>query len=81
MLSSKLDQLLRHELSAGNSVSGEYVNQFADCKILVILSKPFLAKHSAIAELEEFENRDSHYPVGRGYKDGKHQEILLAPLR
>lgn len=81
LLSTELDQILRSELAAGNSVSGEYVSQFANCKTLVILNKPFQVDHSATPEIEEFVNRDTHYPVGRGYKDTRQQEIILAPLR
>jgi hypothetical protein len=80
LLSPKLAQMLGHELTASNSVDGEYKNQFANCKNLVILKKPFQVRHSPPVGVEEFINRDSHYPLGRGYKDNDFEEILLAPL-
>lgn len=79
-LGPKLGGILSLEIQAGNSVVGEYVDEFADCKILVILKRPFHAPHVFSQGVEGFTNRDSHYPVGVGYKDVDRREILLAPF-
>lgn len=79
-LSGPLSGMLRQELSLGNVVEGEYENEFANCRILVILRHPFKAVHLAPDNVEEFTNRDSHFPVGVGYKDNVNAEILIAPL-
>jgi hypothetical protein len=77
--SSKLESILQAELLAGNTVKGEYRDQFGNCRLLVVLQLPFCQDYSASFNVQKFENRDAHYPVGRGYKDLSSEEILLAP--
>jgi hypothetical protein len=80
-LGTPLDQILNAELSAGNEVEGAYFDQFAQCKHLVVLKRPFREAYGSLPEtIEVFENRDSHYPVGKGYRDIERLEILLAPF-
>jgi hypothetical protein len=49
-------------------------------KTLIVLRNPFRVAHASPVGIDAFANRDSHYPVARGYKDMNHQEILLAPI-
>lgn len=79
-LGSKLEIILAAELAAGNTIDGEYIDQFGKCKLLVVLKFPFRSKFESVQSgVEQFVNRDSHYPEGRGYEDLERQEILLAP--
>lgn len=80
-LSPKLATLLRKELLAGNVVQGEYLDEFGNCRVLVILKDPFRVHHPIPGGAEEFVNRDSHFPLGQGYKDNENSEILMAPFR
>ena len=79
-LSGSLNTILDAELCSGNSIDGEYINEFGNCRILIVLRKPFQIEHTTPAQVEEFTNNDSHYPVGRGYRDNLYSEILMAPL-
>jgi hypothetical protein len=79
-VSPTLAKMLSDEALAGNAISGEYKNEFQSCKTLIVLRDPFRVAHAPPAGIDAFVNRDSHYPVGRGYKDLDRQEILLAPF-
>jgi hypothetical protein len=81
MLQSKeLTKILHAELLAGNEIAGEYKNQFANCKILVTLTKPLRISHAVPIRIEKFVNHDAHFPLGGGFKDAEYQEILIAPF-
>ena len=78
--STVLEKILSVEIAGTNRVEGSYANRFGDCDLLVTLQKPFASSYPISSEIEQFENRDAHYPVGRGYKDKKLKEILMAPF-
>jgi hypothetical protein len=81
VLSSRLRTILNAELQAGNAIEGQYVSKFRDCRLLVVLTRPFIVRHAASVDaIEAFANRDSHYPLGDGFKDPKTTEIVLAPF-
>lgn len=82
-LGTKLDRILKAEIEAGNAIEARYQNPFADCEVLIVLEHPFIVLRDGMAlvdGLEPFVNRDSHYPVGRGYVDRSKSAFVLAPL-
>ena len=80
-LPPRLSEALAAELAAGNSIAGDYRDAFADVTVFVQLQKPFQCEHVLCEGIEAFDNRDSHYPVGRGLKDRIARAVLFAPAR
>lgn len=79
-LGPNLLEILKSELRAGNSIKGKYIEEFANCHLLVVLNKPFHKAYVPLTGVDTFANRDTHYPVGFGYEDAVAREILLAPF-
>ena len=80
-LTPVLRSIVDNEISAGNLVEGEYENEFANCQLLVVLKDPFKRLHEVPDSIEKFLNEDSHYPLGRGFKDGAKSQIVMAPIK
>ncbi len=78
-LSKRLQWILEAELNSGNFIAGTHENQFTKAKYLVILRKPWHSHYELPEGVSCFTNRDSHYPMGKAYKDELEEHILLAP--
>lgn len=80
-LNAKLKIILQSEMELGNDIVREYHDAYAKCRFMIMLKYPFRRNYERLPEgVEYFSNKDSHYPLGNGYYDTEHQEMLFAPF-
>jgi len=78
-IGAKLEAIRDAELSRGNSVTERLIG-FSKCRVIVVLKQPFHTEYPTGNGVHRFESRDTHYPMGVGYKDDLASAAVLAPF-
>jgi hypothetical protein len=85
-LSKRLRSILEYETARGNMVVRLDQPAGSRCPLAVIFERPldiagFTAVHGLPDGVEIWENRDSHYPLEKGYLCEQTRHALAGPLR
>ena len=84
-LTESLAGALAFELARGNSVERVDRPAGSRCPLAVIMARPldivgYTAAHGLPTGVDTWENRDSHYPLERGYVCGRTRHAISGPI-